>query len=807
MSLHENSLQVGIRMASAWKNKMIIANAMSTPLTRSNLYSTLSHSKTIINSSTSVRPLSYSTLHTSRFSSRTAFSNPLISVSINARSFTTASTESTPSWVNHPANMYQQRVRNIGISAHIDSGKTTLTERVLYYTGRIKEMHEVKGKDQKGATMDFMDLEREKGITIQSAATYTQWGDNHINIIDTPGHVDFTIEVERALRVLDGAVLVMCGVAGVQSQTITVDRQMRRYKVPRLVFINKLDRSGADPYKIVPQLRNKLNLNATLIHLPIGLEGNHRGIVDLVTKEAVYFEGSKGDDVVRTKDVPADMVKLMNEKREELITRLADADDLIAERLMEGVEPTVDELKAAIRRTTINHKFTAVLLGTALKNKGIQTLLDAVVDYLPNPTESVNTALDVNQEEAKVDLASDVNKPFVGLAFKLEEGRFGQLTYMRVYQGVLNRGDFLVNVNTGKRIKVPRLVRMHANDMEEITKIGAGEICAMFGVDCASGNTFTNGDVSYTMTSMHVPDPVMSLSISTKNKTHSAQFSKALSKFTKEDPTFRVKMDPESGETIISGMGELHLDIYVERMKREYGVEAVTGRPQVAYRETITNTVEYSYTHKKQSGGAGQYAKVAGFLEPLRNEENEEDALVTPEFVDATVGGSIPPHFIPACKKGFDDIIEKGPLMGQPVVGVRMVVNDGSFHAVDSSEQAFRIATVAAFREGIRKTNSIILEPVMSVEVTAPAEFQAGLIGALNKRKGMIQGSLVENDYVTISAEVPLNAMFGYSTDLRSVTQGKGEFSMEYKRHQQVTRDHQKQLTDAHQKKMDEQRK
>eukprot|EP01114_Cavostelium_apophysatum_P012776 TRINITY_DN2941_c0_g1_i1.p1 TRINITY_DN2941_c0_g1~~TRINITY_DN2941_c0_g1_i1.p1 ORF type:complete len:797 (+),score=230.10 TRINITY_DN2941_c0_g1_i1:159-2549(+) len=708
-------------------------------------------------------------------------------------------------FADQPANTYQKKIRNIGISAHIDSGKTTLTERVLYYTGRINQMHEVRGKDNVGATMDFMDLEREKGITIQSAATYCTWGDNRINIIDTPGHVDFTIEVERALRVLDGAVLVMCGVAGVQSQTITVDRQMRRYNVPRLVFINKLDRSGAEPYKIVNQLRQKLRLNATLIQIPIGLEQNHQGFVDLVTKEAVYFEGPSGDTVRRTKEIPKDSVEKMNEKREEMLNKLADADDVIAEKVMEGVEPTVEELKAAIRRATIGHKFTPVLLGTALKNKGIQSLLDGVIDYLPTPLETNNTALDVDQGEKKIVLQSDANKPFVGLAFKLEEGRFGQLTYMRVYQGILQRGDFLVNVNTGKKIKVPRLVRMHANDMEDIQKIGAGEICAMFGVDCASGNSFTNGDVNYTMTSMHIPDPVMSLSISVKNKTHAAQFAKALAKFTKEDPTFRVKTDQESGETIISGMGELHLEVYVERMKREYNVEAIVGKPQVAYRETIQDTGDFAYTHKKQTGGAGQYAKVCGFLEPVRTEN--EDELAESEFVDATVGASIPPNFIPACRKGFEEIIEKGPLTGQPVVGVRMVVNDGAYHAVDSSELAFRIATVNAFKEAIKKAAAIILEPVMMVEVNAPAEFQSALIGALNKRKGMIQSSTVENDYVTITAEVPLDAMFGYSTDLRSVTQGKGEFSMEYKRHQQVTRDRQKQLEEAYKKKVAEERK
>lgn len=761
-------------------------------------------SSSFVNLRTQTRPVASSP-------SKTAFNQPLpLRVNVlpkQYRSFCaeTATEERSREFAENPANQYQKKIRNIGISAHIDSGKTTLTERVLYYTGRINQMHEVKGKDSVGATMDFMDLEREKGITIQSAATYANWGDNKLNIIDTPGHVDFTIEVERALRVLDGAVLVMCGVAGVQSQTITVDRQMRRYNVPRLVFINKLDRSGAEPNKIVNQLRQKLRLNASLVQIPIGLESNHRGVVDLITQEAVYFEGPSGDTVTRTKDIPADLAIKMKEKREEMLNRLADADDEIAEKVMEGGEISVADLKAAIRRATIGHKFTPVLMGTALKNKGIQTLLDAVIEYLPTPLETSNTALDVAQNEAKIILDSDITKPFVGLAFKLEEGRFGQLTYMRVYQGQLNRGDFLVNVNTGKKIKVPRLVRMHANDMEDIQKIGAGEICAMFGVDCASGNSFTNGDVNYTMTSMHVPDPVMSLSISVKNKAQAAQFGKALAKFTKEDPTFRVKTDQESGETIISGMGELHLEVYCERMKREYGVEAIVGKPQVAYRETIVDTGDFAYTHKKQSGGAGQYAKVCGFLEPIKTEN--EDEMPPSEFVDAIIGASIPGNFLPACKKGFEEIIEKGPLVGQPVVGVRMIINDGAYHAVDSSELAFRIATVNAFKEAIKKASAIVLEPVMLVEVNAPAEFQSALIGGVNKRKGMIQSSVVENDYVTITADVPLDAMFGFSTDLRSMTQGKGEFSMEYKRHQQVTRDRQKQLEEAYKKKVAEDRK
>lgn len=705
---------------------------------------------------------------------------------------------------NDASNAYQKKMRNIGISAHIDSGKTTLTERVLFYTGRIKEMHEVKGKDHVGATMDFMELEREKGITIQSAATYCYWGDYRINVIDTPGHVDFTIEVERSLRVLDGAVLVLCGVAGVQSQTITVDRQMRRYNVPRVIFINKLDRLGADPWKIVAQVRNKLRLNAAALHYPIGLEANLRGVVDLVTMESVYFEGPQGENVVRKKEIPNELSDLVKQRREELLNRLADADDSIAEKVLEGVEPSIDEIKAAIRKSTIAQKFVPVLMGSALKNKGVQTMLDSVIDYLPNPLESVNTALDASRNEEKIVLASDAKKNFVGLAFKLEEGRFGQLTYMRVYQGTLARGDYVTNIVTDKKLKVPRIVRMHASEMEEIQSCSAGEICAMFGVDCATGNTFTDGKVRYTMTSMHIPEPVMSLAISPKNKSLAAQFTKALQKFSKEDPTFRVKVDHESGETIISGMGELHLDIYVERMRREYGVEATIGRPQVAYREAISSESSFEYLHKKQTGGSGQFAKVCGYLEPI---SYEEDINKSTEFIDGVIGGTIPPEYLPACRKGFEESIIKGPLMGHPVVGTRMVVNDGAAHSVDSSEMAFKLATMYAFSQAFKTAGAVILEPVMKVEVTAPLEFQTSIIGGLNKRRGIIENTESDNDYCTVTAEVPLNSMFGYSTDLRSQTQGKGEFSMEYKKHGQVPREEQMKLVEAYAKQKAEARK
>eukprot|EP01118_Nematostelium_gracile_P014041 TRINITY_DN5396_c0_g1_i2.p1 TRINITY_DN5396_c0_g1~~TRINITY_DN5396_c0_g1_i2.p1 ORF type:complete len:650 (+),score=241.19 TRINITY_DN5396_c0_g1_i2:256-2205(+) len=646
--------------------------------------------------------------------------------------------------------------------------------------------------------MDFMELEREKGITIQSAATYCNWGDHKVNIIDTPGHVDFTIEVERALRVLDGAVLVMCGVAGVQSQTITVDRQMRRYSVPRLVFINKLDRSGADPFKVLQQLRDKLKLKAGLVQLPIGLEDKMLGVVDLVTQEACYNEGSQGERVER-RAIPEALKAQTQKYRAELIEMIADADDVIAEKMMEGQEPTVPELKAAIRKATLAHKFTPVLLGTALKNKGIQNLLDAFVDFMPNPMESKNVAIDNNNDEAKVELISDVKKPFVGLAFKLEQGNFGQLTYMRIYQGAVTKGDTIYDVNGDRRVKIPRLVKMHANDKMEINEISAGDICAMFGVDCASGSTFTGGaQTRFTMSSMHVPEPVISLSITTQKK--DPNLGKALQRFQKEDPTFRVNVDPESGETIIAGMGELHLEIYVERMRREYKVEATTGRPQVAYRETIKKHTPFEYTHKKQSGGAGQYAKICGYLEPIPLEENVD-------FVNATIGGSIPPQFISAVEKGFIDAVGKGPLLGQPVTGVRMVVNDGASHSVDSSEMAFRLCSTYAFKECFKNASPAILEPIMEVEILAPVEFQGIVISGINKRKGLILSTDSTEDWVTARAEVPLNSMFGYSTDLRSLTQGKGEFTMEYRRHSPVTKDQAAQLMVEFKKKAEEKKK
>jgi elongation factor G len=682
-----------------------------------------------------------------------------------------------------------EKIRNIGISAHIDSGKTTLTERVLYYTGRIHAIHEVRGKDGVGAKMDSMDLEREKGITIQSAATYCMWGDNNVNIIDTPGHVDFTIEVERALRVLDGAILVLDSVAGVQSQSITVDRQMRRYKVPRLAFINKMDRPGGNYHRVSTMLKEKLAHTPLNVQMPIGAEDKFHGIIDLVRMRAFYFDGDNGEHV-REEDIPAELRAEAEKHHHDLVEKLADFDDHIAELFLDGKPVEQAKLKEVIRKVTIELKATPVFCGSALKNKGVQLLLDGVVDYLPNPSQVLNEAHDQNNNETKVVLESRTDKPFVALAFKLEDGRFGQLTYMRIYQGRIGKGDFIVNCSANqKRVKVPRLVRMHSDEMNDINEAQAGDIVAMFGVDCSSGDTFTDGEVVYTMTSMHVPDAVISLAVAPKEKEGQVNFSKALNRFTKEDPTLRVHRDEESAQTIMSGMGELHLDIYIERMKREYKCEVVTGKPQVAYRETITRKGEFDYTHKKQTGGKGQFACVRGFIEPLPS-----DAVEHYEFVDDTTGGTIPREFIPACDKGFKEAVSKGSLIGFPVVGVRIVVNDGKFHAVDSSEQAFKTASIMAFREGYDKAKPTILEPIMKVEVQAPEEFQGSVMGQLNQRRGIIVGSENTEGYVIATAEVPLNEMFGYSTDLRSGTQGKGEFTMEFLKYSPVPKQEQEVL-------------
>jgi elongation factor G len=670
-----------------------------------------------------------------------------------------------------------ERVRNIGISAHIDSGKTTLTERILFYTNRIHAIHEVRGKDGVGAKMDSMELEKERGITIQSAATYCEWKNHHINIIDTPGHVDFTVEVERALRVLDGAILVLCSVAGVQSQSITVDRQMRRYNVPRLAFVNKCDRSGANPFKVCDQLREKLKHNSVMVQIPIGLEDKHVGHVDLVKMVARYFEGENGNTITE-KEIPADMVEQANEYREKLIDAISMFDDEIAELFLDGKEIPVELLNAAIRKATLTLELTPVFCGSAYKNVGVQALLDGVNTYLPSPTEVRNEALDLDNNEQKVVLSSSPTEPLVALAFKLEDGRYGQLTYVRIYRGTVTKGDTIFNVRNKRKVKVGRLVRMHSNEMEDIDGASGGDIVALFGVECASGDTFTDDNCNVAMTSMHIPEPVINLMIKPKDNKAQLNMAKALNRFTREDPTFRCYVDPESGETIIQGMGELHLEVYIERMKREYGAEVESGAPQVAYRETITTRADFDYTHKKQTGGSGQYGRVAGYIEP--------DAGGEFVFESQIVGGVIPKEFIPSCEKGFRSQLDRGRMIGFPVVGFRAVINDGKTHPVDSSDMAFQAAASGAFREAYAKALPTILEPVMAVTVEGPVEFQGSMIGLLNQRRGIITNTTEEDGFCRIEADVPLSDMFAFSNVLRSSTQGKGEFAMEFARYASV---------------------
>jgi elongation factor G len=695
------------------------------------------------------------------------------------------------------------RIRNIGISAHIDSGKTTLTERILFYTGRIHKIHEVRGKDGVGAKMDSMDLEREKGITIQSAATYCVWNGSqeqlpphNINIIDTPGHVDFTIEVERALRVLDGAILVLDSGKGVQSQSITVDKQMKRYRVPRIAFVNKMDNPGANYDRVSDMLKEKLGHHPVKLQVPIGEESAFKGIIDPIIGKAFFFDGDDGE-TVREEAIPAEYAERAAEARHEIIHRVADVDDALAEKFINEEPVSTEELRAAIRRATLALKMTPVMCGSAIKNKGVQLLLDAVTYYLPNPTEVINEGHDQAKGEEKVVIESDPNKPFVGLAFKLTQDKYGQLTYFRVYQGKIAAGETIYNAsNEMRKVRVPRMFRMHSDDREEIEVAEAGDIVAFYGVEASSGETFTDGKVNVTLTSMHVPAAVISLAVAPKDRAAETNFSKALNRFTKEDPTFRVHQDEESQQTIISGMGELHLEIYMERMRREYNCEVIGGKPQVAYRETVTRRAEINYTHKKQTGGSGQYARVLGYIEPL-----PADAVETYEFVDDVSGGSIPREFISSCDKGFREGVRKGTMIGFPVVGIRCVINDGASHAVDSSEMAFKTAALMGFREAYAKSAPTILEPIMKVEIDAPIEFQGSVVGQVNQRRGVILET-VGGDNVSITCEVPLNAMFGYSTDLRSATQGKGTFTMEFARYATVPKQEQEEMVKKYREKV-----
>jgi len=672
-----------------------------------------------------------------------------------------------------PTAMDLSKLRNIGISAHIDSGKTTLSERILFYAGRIHRIQEVKG-DGDGATMDHMDLERERGITITSAATSVEWDDHPINLIDTPGHVDFTVEVERSLRVLDGAVLVLCSVGGVQSQSMTVDRQMKRYKVPRLAFINKMDRTGANFDRVVQQLRDKLEVDAVPMQIPIGKEDKLEGVIDLVAMKAIYFDGDNGENV-RTEDIPADLKEKAQEQRHAMLESLTMYSDSLMEKLLSEEAVSDDEIHAVVKTAVQSQSITPVFCGSAYKNKGVQPLLDAVNRYLPSPLDRTVYAKKWDNPEEMFELSADDSKPAVAMAFKIIDDAYGQLTFMRIYQGTLAKGEGYYNQRTQQKQRFSRIVRMHSDKREEIDTAGAGDIVAVMGVDTASGDTYAAENKYCSLESMFVPEAVIKMAISPTKRDGLDRLSKALQRFTREDPTFKVATDDETGETLIAGMGELHLDIYVERIRREYKVDVEVGAPKVSYREAPTRPTEYDYKHKKQTGGSGQYAHIVGDLAPMP-EESEENF----EFENKVVGGRIPREYIPSVEKGFRMSMEKGPIAGFPIVGVKATLADGSYHDVDSSDMAFQLCARTGFREAFLKTKPVLLEPIMKLEVEVPSDFQGAVTGELNKRRGLIVSTETVGNSSTIIAEVPLAETFGYSTDLRSATQGQGVFSMEF---------------------------
>jgi elongation factor G len=672
-----------------------------------------------------------------------------------------------------------RKIRNIGISAHIDSGKTTLTERILFYAGRIHRMQEVRGGGD-GATMDFMELERERGITITSAATRVEWKGQKINIIDTPGHVDFTVEVERSLRVLDGGVMVLCSVGGVQSQSVTVDRQMKRYNVPRIAFINKMDRQGADPDKVIIAMREKLGLNAVPIQLHMGRGEDFAGVIDLVTMEAVTFDGTQGEKVLRG-EIPAEFADEAATRRHDLLEALSMFNDEMMELLLEEQDVPVEMIKQTIHDATINLDLVPVMMGTAFKNKGTQPLIDAVVDYLPTPLDRTNFARDHDNEAAETPLSCDPNEPLVAMAFKIVDETFGQLTYTRIYQGKIVKGEKYRNIRTNQEVRAGRIVRMHADDREDVDDAGPGDIVALVGVDCASGDTFCGGGLNYSLESIFVADPVISLSVIPASSQDQDRMAKALNRFMKEDPTFRVSTDPETGETVIAGMGELHLDVYIERMKREYKAQVTVGQPNVSYREAPTQEASYDYRHKKQTGGSGQFAHVVGRLVPL-----PEDSEEPYDFEDNITGGRIPREYIPAVNKGFEDSMHEGPLAGYEITGVKMCLDDGSYHDVDSSEMAFRVCARDAFKQAFLAAKPCLMEPIMRVDIETPGEFQGSIVGDLNSRRGIILGTENLENYSLVHAEVPLANMFGYATVIRSLSKGMATFTMEMSRYSRV---------------------
>ena len=669
-------------------------------------------------------------------------------------------------------------MRNIGIAAHIDAGKTTTTERILYYTGRSHKIGEV---HEGTATMDWMEQEQERGITITSAATTASWRDMQINIIDTPGHVDFTAEVERSLRVLDGAVAVFDAVAGVQPQSETVWRQADKYKVPRICFINKMDRVGADFYRAVDTIVDRLKARPVAIQIPVGAEDQFRGIVDLVKMKAVLWRdetlGAKFDVV----DIPEDLLEKAKVYREQMIEAVSEFDDALFEKFVEGKPLTEAEIAAGIRKATIAMKIFPVICGSAFKNKGVQTMLDAVVDYLPSPLD-IPPVVGTSIEDKEVKLirhASD-SEPFSALVFKIMTDPFsGQLAFFRVYSGRMSAGESIYNVAKGRKERVGRLMRMHANKREDIQEIMAGDICAAVGLKTIStGDTICDEEHPIVLEAIDFPVPVIQLAVEPKTKADQEKMGMAIAKLAQEDPTFRVATDPETGQTILSGMGELHLEIIVERMKREFGVEANVGKPQVAYRETIRQTAEYDYTHKKQTGGSGQYARTQ-----LRVEPNKDKGF---EFVNGIKGGNIPKEFIPAIQKGVIEALEGGIIANFPMVDVKVTVFDGAYHDVDSSEMAFKICSSICVKEACRRAKAVLLEPIMSVEVVVPEEYMGSINGDLISRRGQLEGTEIQGTTQIIKASVPLSEMFGYATEMRSRTQGRASFTMHFARYEEV---------------------
>ena len=671
-----------------------------------------------------------------------------------------------------------EKIRNFGIAAHIDAGKTTTTERILFYTGKTHKIGEV---HDGAAVTDFMDQERERGITIQSAAVTAEWKGHQVNIIDTPGHVDFTVEVERSLRVLDGVVAVFCAVGGVQSQSETVWRQANRYEVPRMVFVNKMDRTGADFYRVVDQIKNRLGANAVPIQLPIGAEDKFTGLVDLMEMKAEIYTNDLGTDI-KVEEIPADMVEKAKQYRADMIEKISETDDDLMMKYLEGEEPTVAELKKALRKAVCNNQIVPVTCGTAFKNKGVQLLLDAVVDYMPSPID-VKAIEGELEDGSKVERHSSDDEPFSALAFKVMTDPFvGRLTFLRVYSGKLTAGSYVLNATNGKKERIARLVQMYADQRIEESEVFAGDICAAVGLkDTTTGDTLCDEKAPIILEKMVFPEPVISVAIEPKTKADQDKMGIALQKLAEEDPSFRVKSDTETGQTIISGMGELHLDIIVDRLLREFKVDANVGKPQVAYRETILGSADQDSKFVRQSGGKGQYGHVKIRISPA----GENEGFV---FENKIVGGAIPKEYIEPARKGMEEALEGGILAGYPMIDVKVELYDGSYHEVDSSEMAFKIAGSMAIKDGCKKSRPCILEPMMKVEIEIPDEFTGTIIGDISRRRGRVEGQepLGNTGNVIVRAVVPLANMFGYATDLRSNTQGRGTFSMEFQKYEQV---------------------